>query len=79
MAQAPAGIREIGVSCYELTEDSDPQLSLFGDQVARERAVTEVVDTINRRFGERTIHSADTLDTQRIVKQKIPFGSTRYL
>jgi len=79
MAQAPAGIREIGVSCYELTEDSDPQLSLFGDQVARERAVTEVVDTINRRFGERTIHSADTLNTQRIVKQKIPFGSTRFL
>lgn len=76
---APAGIREIGVSCYELSRDTDPQLSLFGDQVARDRAVTEAVDVINHRFGERTIHSADTLETQKIVKQKIPFGSTRYL
>jgi DNA polymerase-4 len=79
LAQAPAGIREIGVSCYELSEDLDPQLSLFGDQLARERAVTDAIDDINRRFGDRTIHSADTLETQRIVKQKIPFGSTRYL
>jgi DNA polymerase IV len=47
--------------------------------VARDRAVTEAVDVINHRFGERTIHSADTLETQKIVKQKIPFGSTRYL
>jgi DNA polymerase-4 len=76
---APAGIREIGVSCYELSRDIDSQLSLFGDQVARDRAVTEAVDVINHRFGERTIHSADTLETQKIVKQKIPFGSTRYL
>lgn len=79
LAQAPTGVREIGVSCYELSHDTDPQLSLFGDQVARDRAVTEAVDVINKRFGERTIHSADTLDTQRIVKQKIPFGSTRFL
>lgn len=79
LSQAPTGIREIGISCYELSHDTDPQLSLFGDQVARDRAVTEAVDVINQRFGERTIHSADTLETQRIVKQKIPFGSTRFL
>lgn len=79
LSQAPTGIREIGLSCYELSHDTDPQLSLFGDQVARDRAVTEAVDVINQRFGERTIHSADTLETQRIVKQKIPFGSTRFL
>lgn len=79
LAQAPTGIREIGISCYELGHDTDPQLSLFGDQVARDRAVTEAVDVINQRFGERTIHSADTLETQQIVKQKIPFGSTRFL
>lgn len=79
LAQAPTGIREIGVSCYELSRDNDPQLSLFGDQLAQERAVTEAIDDINKRYGERTIHAASTLDTNRIVKQKIPFGSTRYL
>lgn len=76
----PSGSYEIGVSCYELCdEDSDDQLSIFGDQLAREQQVTEVIDAINGRFGERTVHVADTLGTDRQVKQKIPFGSTRYL
>lgn len=76
----PSGCFEIGVSCYELCDDDgDEQLSLFGDQLAREQQVTEVIDAINERFGERTVHVADTLGTHRHVKQKIPFGSTRYL
>ena len=78
-AQVPTGIREIGVSCYELSRNDDPQLSLFGDQLAQERAVTEAIDDINKRYGERTIHAASTLATNPIVKQKIPFGSTRFL
>lgn len=79
LSGAPAGIREIGVSCYELGDNDDPQLSLFGDQLARDRAITNVIDEINRRYGERTVHSADTLGTKRVVQPKIPFGSTRYL
>ena len=35
-------------------------------------------DTINLRFGSRTIHYADSCGTDH-VKTKIPFGSTRYL
>jgi hypothetical protein len=77
---APYGhIREIGVSCYELCHDDDPQLSLFGDQIASEKRLTGTIDEVNGRYGERTIHSADTLGTAYYVKQKIPFGSTRYL
>lgn len=78
-AQAPGGIKEIGISCYELEDGGDGQLSLFGDQIAREQHITKAIDAINRRFGERTIHAADTLGTDMYVKQKIPFGSTRYL
>jgi len=78
-AGVPAGIYEIGVSCYELSDSVDDQLSLFGDQLAREQQVTEAIDAINKRFGDRTIHVADTLGTGSHVKQKIPFGSTRYL
>jgi DNA polymerase-4 len=77
--QAPNGLKEIGVHCYELENIEDPQLSLFNDQIVRERQVTGAIDDINKRFGERTIHSADTLGTGIYVKQKIPFGSTRYL
>jgi DNA polymerase IV len=75
---APYPLKEIGVSCYELSEPDEHQLHLFGDELARERAVTQAIDEINRRYGTRIIHSADTLATQ-MVKQKIPFGSTRYL
>jgi DNA polymerase-4 len=79
-SQAPEGIREIGVTCYQLEDaDESDQLSLFGDQLAREQQVTDAIDTINRRFGDRMIHSADTLGTGMYVKQKMPFGSTRYL
>lgn len=76
---APSNIRTIGVSVYEISDDIDPQLSLFGDEIARERRISDAVDDINERFGSRVIHSADTLGTGEYVKQKIPFGSTRYL
>lgn len=79
-AGAPDGIKMIGVTCYGLEPaGSDAQLNLFGDELARARAVTTAVDTINERYGERMIHSADTLETNQAVKAKIPFGSTRYM
>jgi DNA polymerase-4 len=76
---APTNLREIGIHCYELEDDIDTQLSLFNDQIIRDRQITGAIDGINKQFGDRTIHSADTLDTGVYVKQKIPFGSTRYL
>ena len=77
--EAPDRLKEIGVHCYELRPVENQQISLFNDQIIQERQVTEAIDGINQRFGERTIHSADTLETGIYVKQKIPFGSTRYL
>ncbi len=77
--RAPDNLREIGVHCYDLIEAENSQLSLFADEIIRERQVVEAIDEINKRFGDRTIHSADTLDTGIYVKTKIPFGSTRYL
>jgi DNA polymerase-4 len=76
---APGDIREIGVHCYELSDGDQSQVSLFADSLAREHHLVSAIDTINRRFGDRTLHSADTLHTGDFVKQKIPFGSTRYL
>lgn len=73
------GIREIGIHCYHLHDDFSDQLSLFGDELAREQRQVKAIDEINARYGERAIHSADTLGTGIYVKTKIPFGSTRYL
>lgn len=75
----PGSMREIGIHVYHLHDDSGDQLSLFGDELAKEQHVVWAIDEINARYGERTIHSADTLGTGHFVKQKIPFGSTRYL
>ncbi|PID31531.1 hypothetical protein CR983_00730 [Candidatus Saccharibacteria bacterium] len=78
LADAPYPLKQIGVTCYGLAPPDDSQLHLWGDELARERAVVAAADDINNRYGERTIHSADTLGTD-MVKAKIPFGSTRYL
>lgn len=77
--RAPDNIREIGIHCYELTASDNSQLSLFADEIIRERQVVQAIDEINKKFGDRTIHSANTLNTGIYVKTKIPFGSTRYL
>ncbi|MBC7868650.1 hypothetical protein H7X69_00515 [Candidatus Saccharibacteria bacterium] len=77
--QAPSAIREIGIHCYGLSDDDEPQMSLFGDALAREHQLVDALDTINQRYGDRTLHSADTLDVSNFIRQKIPFGSTRYL
>jgi len=77
--KAPDGLKEIGLHCYELEPIESQQVSFFNDQIVHERQVTDAIDGINGRFGERTIHSANTLGTGIYVKQKIPFGSTRYL
>ncbi len=77
--QAPDNLRAIGVTVYDLENDDNPQLSLFGDEVARERSVAGTIDTINNRYGAHSIHSADTLGMYRAIDAKIPFGSTRYL
>ena len=78
-AKAPDELKEIGIHCYELQTLEQDQVSLFQDSLVRERMVTDAIDDINARYGDRTIHSADTLLTGIYVKQKIPFGSTRYL
>ncbi len=76
---APPDIRDINVHCYLLERGERSQLNLFADELARERLVTSAIDEINDRYGEHTLHAADTLKTSPFVKTKIPFGSTRYL
>lgn len=76
---APEDISMLAVTCYHLHDDATSQLSLFGDELARERHITWAIDEINARWGERTIHSGSTTGMKGIVKTKIPFGSTRYM
>lgn len=72
-----AYVREIGVSCYMLSPSSRSQLSLL-EEINCETWLTEAVDRINEQFGEFTITYASSAASKAIIKQKIPFGTTRY-
>lgn len=70
-------VRMLAVSCYALEPSNMSQVSLL-DEVNKEVWLTEAVDQINGQFGEFTITYASSLDAKGAVKQKIPFGTTRY-
>ncbi len=70
-------VRMIAVSCYKLEPANTSQLSLL-EEVNKEAWLTEAIDTINNQYGEFTITYASTLAAKGLIKQKIPFGSTRY-
>ena len=69
--------REMGISCYGLISSNQNQVSLLED-VNREVWLSEAMDTINAQYGEFTISYASSLASKGLIKQKIPFGSTRY-
>lgn len=70
-------VREIGVTCYQLTPSDRNQISLL-EEVNRENWLTEAVDQINRQYGEFTMTFAGSYPSRGVVRQKIPFGTTRY-
>jgi len=67
----------LSVSCYLLEPSSANQLSIL-EEVNKERFLTEAVDELNWRYGNYTVTFANSLGASQQVKQKIPFGSTRY-
>jgi len=70
-------VREIGVSCYRLEPSSQNQISML-EEVNRETWLTEAVDQVNNQYGEFTLTFASSHPSRRVVRQKIPFGTTRY-
>lgn len=69
--------REMGVSCYGLVPSSRSQVSLL-EEIDRETRLTEAMDAVNGMYGEFTVTLASSLSSKGFIKQKIPFGSTRY-
>ncbi|HVS78827.1 MAG TPA: hypothetical protein VHD84_00860 [Candidatus Saccharimonadales bacterium] len=70
-------VRMMAVSCYQLEPSNINQVSLL-EEVNKEAWLTEAIDTINSQFGEFTITYASSLAAKGLIKQKIPFGTTRY-
>jgi DNA polymerase-4 len=71
-------ITTIGVTCYNLSPTNRHQASLF-EQKNKEEWLTQAVDEINERFDLFMVHSLNSLEGKKIVRQKIPaFGGNRY-
>lgn len=70
-------VSAMGVTCYQLTPTNRHQFSIFNN-INREEWLTTAVDEINERYGNFVIFSANSLQGKKVVKQKIPFGGTRY-
>jgi DNA polymerase-4 len=71
-------VTTIGVTCYNLSPTKRHQASLF-DQKNKEEWLTQAVDEINERFDLFMVHSLNSLEGKKIVRQKIPaFGGNRY-
>lgn len=70
-------VTSMGITCYQLTPTSRSQLSLF-ERINQEEWLTTAVDEINERFGDFMVVSANAALGKNKVKQKIPFGGTKY-
>jgi hypothetical protein len=68
------------ITCYHLHKapNDNLQLELFHDRI-NDEVITETIDDINDTFGNQTIMMATALGAHSQVKQKVPFGSTKYL
>ena len=70
-------VASLGITCYQLNPSARSQVSLL-DTLNKAEWITEAVDTINDRYGTFTVTYANALEGKKVVKQKIPFGGTKY-
>ncbi len=70
-------VQTMGITCYQLSPSTRNQQSIF-ESVNKEEWLTQAVDDINERYGGFVVCSANSLDGKMLVKQKIPFGGTKY-
>jgi hypothetical protein len=67
----------ISVSCYLLEPALTNQMSIL-EEVNKEVWLSEAMDELNQRYGNYTVTFANSLGADKQIKQKIPFGSTKY-
>lgn len=70
-------IKQMSITCYQLEDSFRNQLGIF-EETNKANWLTDAVDEINDRFGNFAICSAESLPGKELVKQKVPFGSTKY-
>lgn len=67
----------VGVTVFNLKSDAYRQLSIF-DGAEKRLAQSQAMDTINDRYGAKTIHTGFTHSAIDSAPDRIPFGTPRY-
>lgn len=71
-------VRNLAVSCFDITKNKASQLELFSDVVKKEN-LSKAVDKINERWGSFVITPARMIDTQKYAPDRIAFGNVKEL
>lgn len=72
-------VSSLSVTCYALESCYIDQPSLFEDDYSRRERLEGAINHINDRYGELTIMPAILATSNNPMKDKVPFGSIRYL
>lgn len=70
-------VRQLGVSCYKLTEHASRQLHLFEQNEYKTRSVSDATDTLNDKYGEFTVVPGMMMKMDNIILDRIAFGGVR--
>lgn len=70
-------ISHLGISCYRLSDRGEIQLSLFEQDFAKARKVSDAADKINDIYGEFTVIPGMMMDMDNIILDRIAFGGVR--
>ncbi len=70
-------ITHMGVSCYHLSDRGEMQLSLFEQDYAKARKVSDAADKINDIYGEFTVVPGIMMDMDDTILDRIAFGGMR--
>jgi DNA polymerase-4 len=77
IGQFPDNVSHMSVHVFNLQDKSPEQLGLFDDFQLHQRRLAEAADQVNDRYGEFTAVPAIMADMQKVVLDRIAFGSLR--
>ncbi|MFH0864086.1 MAG: hypothetical protein V1858_03295 [Candidatus Gottesmanbacteria bacterium] len=72
-------VTHLSVSCYDLISTEVDQLDLFASDQARQRKLSDALDTINDKYGEYIITPAMMMGMDKVIIDRVAFGGVKDL
>lgn len=71
-------VRDLAVSCFNLTKSKSSQLELFED-VPRKEKLVQAIDRVNKSWGDFVVRPGRMIKTDSLVSDRIAFGNIKEL